>query len=173
MPGWFDDHRRNMLRYAHMAATGVIVGSEGNAKVEKALFGGADIVYRPREADLERLLEGLKLAGRIYLKAGAKRVMPATFEYHSFTSPEQLDALSEIVTDSSDIQLGTGHPQGGNALGTDPASSVVDPRSFRVHGMENLYLCDSSVFPTTIGVNPQLTVMALAERAAPLISEGA
>jgi choline dehydrogenase-like flavoprotein len=173
MPGWFADHRRNMLRYAHMAATGVIVGSAANAKVEKALLGGADVVYTPEQADLARLVEGLKLAGRIYLKAGAKRVMPATFEYHSFTRADQLDQLSAIVTDSSDIQLGTGHPQGGNALGTDPADSVVDPRTFRVHGSENLYLCDASVFPTTIGVNPQLTVMALAHRAAPLISEGA
>ncbi|MGI9019483.1 MAG: GMC family oxidoreductase N-terminal domain-containing protein [Solirubrobacterales bacterium] len=172
MPGWFGDHRRNMLRYAHMAATGVIVGTASTARVEKALFGGADVVYTPEQTDLERLLAGLKLAGRIYLKAGAKRVMPATFEYHSFTSPEQLDRLDEIVKDSSDIQLGTGHPQGGNALGTDPASSVVDPHTFRVHGTDNLYLCDASAFPTTIGVNPQLTVMALANRAAPLISAG-
>ena len=173
MPGWFADHRRNMLRYAHMAATGVIVGSASNGTVEKALFGGADVVYTPEQGDLERLLEGLKLAGRIYLEAGAKRVMPATFEYHSFSHPDQLDQLGEIVRDASDIQLGTGHPQGGNALGTDPATSVVDPATFRVHGMENLYLCDASVFPTTIGVNPQLTVMALAHRAAARISEGA
>ena len=170
MPGWFEDHRRNMLRYAHMAATGVIVGTATNGRVEKALFGGADVVYTPEPQDLERLLEGLKLAGRIYLEAGAKRVMPATFAYHSFSTPEELDRLPDLVSDSSDIQLGTGHPQGGNALGLDPASSVVSPHSFRVHGTENLYLCDASVFPTTIGVNPQLTVMALAHRAAPLVS---
>ena len=173
MPGWFGDHRRNMLRYAHMAATGVIVGSASNAKVEKALLGGADVVYTPKGEDLERLLEGLKIAGRIYLEAGARRVMPATFEYHSFSTADQLDRLTELVRDSSDIQLGTGHPQGGNALGTDPSASVVDPATFRIHGMENLYLCDASVFPTTIGVNPQLTVMALASRAAPLISAAA
>ncbi len=171
MPGWFEDHRRNMLRYAHMAATGVIVGSRSNARVEKATFGGADVVYTPDPADLARLLAGLKLAGRIYLKAGAIRVMPATFTYHSFTTADQLDELDEIVTDSSDIQLGTGHPQGGNSLGLDAADSVVDPRSFLVHGTENLHLCDASVFPTTIGVNPQLTVMALAHRAGPAIAE--
>ena len=51
--------------------------------------------------------------------------------------------------------------------------SVVDPRSFRVHEMSNLYLCDASVFPSTLGVNPQLTVMALAHHAAPLVSSGA
>jgi choline dehydrogenase-like flavoprotein len=173
MPGWFEDHRRNMLRYAHLAATGVIVGTRNNAKVGKALLGGADIVYEPAAEDLERIVEGLKLAGRIYLKAGANRVMPATFEFHSFSDPDQLERLSEIVTDSSDISLGTGHPQGGNAMGLDPATSVVDPRTFRVHGTDNLYLCDASIFPTTIGVNPQLTVMGLAHRAAPRIAAGA
>jgi choline dehydrogenase-like flavoprotein len=166
MPGWFEEHRRNMLRYPHLAATGVLVGTESNAKVEKALFGGADVVYEPTAADLRRLVEGVKLAGRIYLAAGAKRVMPATFQFHSFDEPEQLEQLDEIVTDSSDIQLGTGHPQGGNSLSLDPAEGVVDPETFGVHGTENLHLCDASVFPTSVGVNPQLTVMSLAHLAA-------
>jgi choline dehydrogenase-like flavoprotein len=95
--------------------------------------------------------------------------MPATFSYHSFSNEDELERLDELVTDSSDIQLGTGHPQGGNAMGADPASSVVDPATFLVHGYDNLHLCDASIFPTTIGVNPQLTVMALAHRAAPAI----
>jgi choline dehydrogenase-like flavoprotein len=173
MPGWFDEHRHNMTRYAHMTATGVLVGTEPNAVVRRALFGGADVVFDPTPEDLGRLLEGLKLAGRIYLRAGAKRVMPCTFAYHEYTKEEQLDELSEIVRDNSDIQLGTGHPQGGNALGLTPNDGVVDPRTFRVHGLDNLHLCDASVFPTSIGVNPQLTVMALAEYAAPRIEAGA
>ena len=41
----------------------------------------------------------------------------------------------------------------------------MDP-DFRVHGVERLHLCDASVFPAAITVNPQLTVMALAEMAA-------
>ena len=41
---------------------------------------------------------------------------------------------------------------------------VVDER-FRVHGMENLYGCDASVFPSSVTVNPQLTVMAVADYA--------
>jgi choline dehydrogenase-like flavoprotein len=45
---------------------------------------------------------------------------------------------------------------------------VVDEQ-FRVHGTENLYVCDASVFPSSITVNPQLTVMALADYAAPNI----
>jgi choline dehydrogenase-like flavoprotein len=173
MPGWFDQHRRNMTRYAHMTAAGVLVGTQGNARVKKALLGGADIVFDPTPEDLGRLIDGLKLAGRIFLRAGAKRVMPSTFAYHEYDHEDQLSELSEVVRDNSDIQLGTGHPQGGNALGPSAAEGVVDPRSFRVHSLDNLHVCDASVFPTSIGVNPQLTVMALAEYAAPLIEAGA
>jgi choline dehydrogenase-like flavoprotein len=52
------------------------------------------------------------------------------------------------------------HPQGGNALG-----AVVD-EDFRVRGSDNVYLCDASVFPTSVHVNPQLTVMGMAQYAA-------
>ena len=170
MPGWFDDHYRNMRRYTHMTAAGVLVGTERNARVRRAWSGGPDIDYKPEPEDFERVLEGVKLLGKVYLAAGARRVMPSTFSFTEFTSEAELDRLGDYVRDSSDISLGTGHPQGGNPVSRDPAKGVVDP-SFRVHGMENLHVCDASVFPTSITVNPQMTVMALAEYAAPLIAE--
>jgi choline dehydrogenase-like flavoprotein len=85
-----------------------------------------------------------------------------------FRSPAELERLDQIVLDPSYIALGTGHPQGGNALGADPRRGVVGP-DFRVHGYENLYVCDASVFPSSLTVNPQLTIMSLAHYAAPLI----
>ena len=94
--------------------------------------------------------------------------MPATFHYREFRSEADVEKLDEYVRDSSDISLGTGHPQGGNPISTDRAKGVVGP-DFKVHGMANLYVCDASVFPTSITVNPQMTVMALAEYAASYI----
>ncbi len=172
MPGWFEDHYRNMRRYAHMTAAGALVGTDRHRRrrVRVALTGGLDIDFKPTEDELRRLIDGLKLTGRIYLAAGARRVMPTTLRYHEFRSEPELEQLDQYIKDGSDISLGTGHPQGGSALSRDPRKGVIDP-SFRVHGFENLYVCDASVFPTTIGVNPQLTVMALADYAAPLITQ--
>lgn len=168
MPGWLSDHYRNMHRYAHLTATGVLVGTDRNASVRKALTGGPDIVYKPTKDDLAKLIDGLILAGRIYLAAGATRVMPTTFSYLEFSDEAELERLGELIRDDADISLGTGHPQGGNAIARDPGQGVVDP-DFRVHGMENLHVCDASVFPSSTTVNPQMTVMALAEYAAPRI----
>ncbi len=165
-PGWLDDHRGNMGRFRHLTAAGVLVGTKGTARLRSALTGGVDIDYSPAREDLETLVEALKLLGRIYLAAGARRVMPSTFQFHEFTSEDQLDRLDDYVKRSSYLSLGTGHPQGGNALSGDDDKGVVDP-SFRVHGFENLFVCDASVFPTATTVNPQLTVMALADYAAP------
>ncbi len=58
----------------------------------------------------------------------------------------------------------TAHILGGAAIGKDSASGVVD-RDSRLFGYENLYVCDGSVMPANPGVNPSLTIAALAERA--------
>jgi choline dehydrogenase-like flavoprotein len=166
MPGWLGDHSRNMSRFPYLTAAGVLVGTtEKTARLRPALTGGVDIDYTPGKDDVETLVEALKLLCRIYLAAGARRVMPSTFRFHEFTDQTQVDELDHYVEHSSYLSIGTGHPQGGNALSEDKSKGVVDP-SFRVHGFENLYVCDASVFPTATTVNPQLTVMALAEYAA-------
>ena len=50
-------------------------------------------------------------------------------------------------------------------MGPDPATSVVDPRG-RVWQTDNLWVADGSIVPTSLGVNPQLTIMTLATRIA-------
>ena len=91
--------------------------------------------------------------------------MPATYLWHEFTDERQLDVLDRYVRDNGDLQLTSAHPQGGNAIGEPGQDAVVGP-DFRVHGFANLFLCDASVFPTSVGVNPQLTVMGMAQYAA-------
>ncbi len=64
-----------------------------------------------------------------------------------------------------------GHPCGTTRMGSSPSSSVIDS-TCRVHGIANLWISDASVFPTSFGVNPSLTVAANALRVADLISRG-
>jgi choline dehydrogenase-like flavoprotein len=156
MPGWFGEHFRNMRRYRHMASAGVLVGTTTPGRV-RATADGPEIEYTASDTDRRRLVEGLKVAGRIWLQAGAKRVMPATFAWQEYRTP---DALRGFDPAPGDLLMTSAHPQGGNALGT-----VVD-EDFRVRGYRNLFLCDASVFPSSVHVNPQLTVMGMAQYAA-------
>jgi choline dehydrogenase-like flavoprotein len=178
MPGWFDDHWRNMACFRNLTAAGVLVGTTTeSARIKRSLtrsvFGdGPDLDYTPGRGDprniedFERVIEGLQLVGGIFLAADAKRVMPSTFVPVDITDAKGLDGLRDRIRDPSDLAIGTGHPQGGNAMSVDPARGVVAP-DCRVHGFENLFVCDASVFPAATTVNPQLTVMAVAEMVAP------
>lgn len=168
-PGSFEQHSRIMRRYAYLASGGVVVGTRSNARVTASRLGGPILAYRPTAEDLARLKEGLKLLIRIFLAAGAVRAMPSTYRYLELDSSADVGVLDELVVDHSDISLNSAHPQGGNAISRDPTKGVVDTE-FRVHGLQNLYVCDASVFPSSITVNPQLTVMALADYAAARIA---
>jgi choline dehydrogenase-like flavoprotein len=165
MPGWFSEHYENMRRYSHLSCIGVVVGSQRNGTVKPKGRRGMNLTYDPTDADLKLMIRGTKLAARIHFASGAQRVMPMTFRSRSYTSLEQVDELDEIVRDNTDIGLHTSHPQGGNGVSRDPGKGVVDER-FGIHGIENVYVCDASVFPSSVTVNPQLTVMALADYAA-------
>jgi choline dehydrogenase-like flavoprotein len=62
------------------------------------------------------------------------------------------------------------HQCGTNRMGADPKASVVDP-NLKAHDLDNLYICDASVLPTSAAVNPSLTIAALALRAGDHISK--
>jgi choline dehydrogenase-like flavoprotein len=163
LPGWFGQHFELMRRYRCLASGGSLVGTTEPGLVRPGK-DAPEIVYEPSRGDLKRVLEGMKLMGRIFLAAGAKRVMPPTFAWHEFSSAASLEALDDVVSDNADLLLTSAHPQGGNPVG-ERGQGVVGP-DFRVHGFANLFLCDASAFPSSVRVNPQLTVMGLATYAA-------
>ena len=68
-------------------------------------------------------------------------------------------------------ELNFGHPCGTLRFGTDPATSVLDA-DCKVHGLSNLHVVDGSFMPTSMGVNPSLTIAANALRVADRISLG-
>jgi choline dehydrogenase-like flavoprotein len=170
MPGWFEDHYKNMRRYDHLACVGLLVGSESNAEVTLAGLTRREIKYKPSKKDFNTLLEGIELASEILFASGAESVMPNTFKYYEFKAVEEAKKLHQYIKDPSEITLGTGHPQGGNIIGSSAVTGAVN-NEFKAFGYDNLYVCDASVFPTSVGVNPQMTVMGLADYAVQFVKD--
>lgn len=172
MPGWFGVHFARMKAYDCFAGAGVIIGTEPNAQVKRSSFSRkvfGPVSYRMTKADLDKLRRGMARLAQIFFEAGAETVYPATFadvemEASRFAShPEDIPRLlKKRIRKPEDLTLGSAHPQGGNAMSDDRSVGVVDSH-FRVHGYDNLFVCDASIFPTTIRINPQLTIMALAD----------
>ena len=68
----------------------------------------------------------------------------------------------------NDLQMGTAHPQGGNlmaATGSGFDKQRVVNENFQVQGFENVFVADASLFPTSLTVNPQWTIMAMSSLA--------
>jgi choline dehydrogenase-like flavoprotein len=163
--GWFLSHFHRMMRYRHFAQAGVMVGTDpvGRVRLDKKGRVRIDVPYGQR--DLERLRRGVHQLAAIFFAGGARRMFPATFKTIEFMHPSDLDGLEALVQRPDDLLLGSAHPQGGNAMHEDATRGVVD-NGFRVHGYENLFVADASVFPTNIWANCQATVMAMAHYAA-------
>lgn len=115
--------------------------------------------------DWRNLGAGLSHAARLMFAAGATHVYPAVAGHKGWTTPEDCDEFLEMPLPAARTNLMTIHLFSSCPPGRDEATSATD--SFgRVHGVTNLTVADASIIPEAPGVNPQLTVIALAFRAA-------
>ena len=102
----------------------------------------------------------------IQFAAGATRVLPVHGNGRSFERwPEARDAIARFDLAPVRTPLFSAHVMGGCAMGPDPHHAVVDVNG-RHHHLENLHVIDGSIFPTSIGANPQLSIYAMAARLA-------
>lgn len=175
MPGYLDDHARRMRRYASTIAAAPLVGTRPAGRVY--LRGGKVAIELPvGQPELRGLRMGLTMLARAFLHPAngsqVETIAVGLDEGLEFAGAVNVDALDQelerIESDPAQafrLRFGTGHPQGGNALSADPALAVVEP-SFLVRGTANLRVCDGSLFPDVAGVNPQWTILALADRCA-------
>lgn len=103
--------------------------------------------------------------------AGAESVHPACSDATMYrTWPEAQAAIAALRLRSPNVFLNSTHPLGGCAMGGDPRTSVVDTYG-RHHHVKNLAVFDGSIFPTSLGVNPCLSIYALAARNATALAE--
>lgn len=172
LPGWFDVHHQRMKAYARLACAGVLVGTEANGRVkrhgwQRKLFGPVD--YQMTAVDLQKIKRGITRAAEIFFAAGAEQVFPASFAPCTMTAPDFAGQPAKIqafidaqIRRQDDLTLGSAHPQGGNPMSDNRHLGAINSQ-FRVHDYANLFVCDASIFPTTIRINPQLTIMAMAD----------
>jgi choline dehydrogenase-like flavoprotein len=154
-----------MERYERIASFGVMVSER-----VRCLPGGRVLVlYWLRDEVLAKLQEGISQIGRIFLAAGARRLFPPARGIKELRSPEDLERFEHSKLRARDLVLSAYHPLGTCRIGPDPRSSVLDPEH-RAHELPGLYVCDGSAVPSSPMVNPQVTIMAMATRAAERIT---
>jgi choline dehydrogenase-like flavoprotein len=160
--GSVTEYRRLIKRFNNYAMAGIVVRDDNIGRVSLTTTDRASVSYEPGKKELLSLANGVRVLGRMWFALGARRIIIP----HRTTSIIEKETdiptlVDNIINDSKNILLGSAHPQSGNKIGTNQADSVVDP-DCKVHGFGNLFVCDASVFPTAVGVNPQITVMAVA-----------
>jgi choline dehydrogenase-like flavoprotein len=132
----------------------------------------AVVDYTLAPGDARNLAAGLAGAARIALAAGALEVSTLHAEPLVLTAaeatPAGLDAFAAAIARAAErhtpLALFSAHQMGTARMGTDPAHGVLDADG-RVYGVDGLLVVDGSAFPSASGVNPMLTIMALAQRA--------
>ncbi|MDD1751362.1 MAG: GMC family oxidoreductase [Methanothrix sp.] len=155
-------HEELMGRYNYFAMAGVLVRDESNGSIELTDLGFPRINYTLSSKDLDLIARGSEIIARMWFKLGAKRIVTSHIKKQIINREDEIpEMVIAIKNDPKNLLLGSAHPQGGNRMGDDPQNCVVDS-DCKVYGFENLFVCDASVFPTSVGVNPQLTVMSLA-----------
>ena len=93
--------------------------------------------------------------------AGAQRVFYNSHRPLIVKTQDDIDAaLTPALVAEQRIQITSGHPMGGCALGGDPRRDVVDSQG-RSWDVDGLYVADGSILPTSLGVNPCYTIYAL------------
>ena len=169
-PWWSSqDHREVMAQCDHMAAFLAIVRDRGTGRVSIGRDGGVDIHYQPAAAERELLRRGSVELAKVHRAAGATRIIPLLTPPHGWRDGEAfdpwLDALGRRSISPNRILLFTAHQMSSCRIGTSAKDSVADPDG-QVHGVPGLWVTDASAMPTASGVNPMLSLMALARRTA-------
>ncbi|MDX1918200.1 MAG: GMC family oxidoreductase [Candidatus Caenarcaniphilales bacterium] len=160
-----------MHEYAYLAGFGVMVIDESQSKNEVSIDQNGDpiIKYKLSESDQRKLLKGVDLSLKIHFAAGAKKVIIPNFQLFDGKRENFISNQAEWERLKSKLELGpfqnfisSAHMQATCKLGRSPATSVVDPHH-RLWNYQNLYIVDSSIFPSSIGANPMQSIYTIAK----------
>jgi len=153
-----------MKRYNAMAMTGVLVEDSHAGTVTRS-FGAPMARYSITRYDHERFLRGVRYLATLHFEMGAEKVILPFSNFHVAESVDDLRHIERTQRSRSTIELFTVHMMGTCRMGSRPERSVVNLDG-ELWDLPGCYVADASLFPTAVGVNPQVTIMALATRVA-------
>jgi len=163
VPGFGDAHRRLAERLPFVQATIALLidghhdDDGGDVSVSDA--GRISLRYPLRASLREAAVDAIGNMARIQLAAGAREVMTLHETPIVIRGESDIERIADAPFVANGHTLFSAHQMGGCPMGSDPRRSVVDARG-RHHQLENLWIVDGSVFPTSLGVNPQLSIYA-------------
>jgi choline dehydrogenase-like flavoprotein len=171
LPGSGVEHQERMLRYGEIASTGIHLSDRSSGRVGLARDGSLRISYQLIREDAERLVFGIARAAEILYAAGASEVYPQISGIVTLPRGRIAD-LESSPPPRKALRLEAFHPMGTARMDADPNRGVTGTDG-AVHSAEGLYVADASLLPSSIGVNPMMTIVAVASRVAHQIADRA
>jgi choline dehydrogenase-like flavoprotein len=162
------EHQQAMLDFGHIGSIGVHLSDESQGRIRLANDGSLRASYKLTSEDADRLAYGIARAAEIHFAAGAAEVYPNIARVGTLTS-EKLADFEATSFKPSELRLEAFHPMGTARIA--PESTGVCAPNGSVHGTNDLYVADASLFPTSVGVNPMMTVIAFANQVASKLAE--
>lgn len=169
----FTGHRlmETLREVDHLASFGLMIrDSKPNGRVVRNAMGFPVITYNVSPEDVTRMHEAMIRTAELCIAAGASTLYPVTPQMPVMNGARDLDAFRKLRLRPQDFVWLSYHPLGTCKMGRDPKTSVVG-LDHQVHDTPGLYVVDGSTVPGPLGVNPQLTIMAMATRAAEILSD--
>jgi choline dehydrogenase-like flavoprotein len=163
LPGTGREHQRAMLEFGHVGSIGVHLSDESAGRIALAGDGSLRASYKLARDDADRLTYGIARAAEVHFAAGATEVYPNIPRAGTLT-PNRLADFESTRFKPSELRLEAFHPMGTARIA--PEGGGVCASDGSVRGTEALYVADASLFPTSVGVNPMMTVIAFAARIA-------
>ena len=152
---------RVMARWRHLAVAGVLLHDSTRGRVTGRRDGLPSVRYWPKGRDVREMLDGISVCARIQFAAGARMVLLPFSSLPEVHDESGLEQLSSVRFRPYDVALTSVHPQGTVPMGGTRDGSAVDPTG-RLWTNPGVRIADGSLFPDSVGVPPQVTIMALA-----------
>jgi choline dehydrogenase-like flavoprotein len=161
------EHRALLARADHASVIIPIVRDRESGRVTVDPGGRALVHYRVTGQTERHMLRSIVEAARVHLAAGAREVLTLHTAPLRLRPGDNVDAFAAEVArrgvGPNRVGMFSAHQMSTARMGARPGASVADPDG-RVRGVGGLVVADASAFPNASGVNPMLTVMALARR---------